>query len=125
MEEQEDQWSGRLSALFGSFARGEWGEFLAGCAEDLVLNVRGSAGRATLVPKPKIAEWSRSTRELAGDTFRSSVCFVLVDDKVGVVVLQHELERDGVRFHYDTVNRCILREDLIATWFCYPMNMGD
>jgi hypothetical protein len=125
MEKTEDRWFSRLDEIFGSFVREEWKDFLAGCADDLVLNVRGSAGLATMVRKPQIAEWSHSARELADGTFRSSVCFILVDENVGVVILQHELERDGVSFKYETVNRCILREDLIATWFAYPMNMAD
>ena len=125
MEKTEDQWFSRLDELFGSFVREEWEEFLAGCASNLVLNVRGSAGLATMVRRTQIAEWSQSARELAGGTFRSSVCFILVDENVGVVILHHELEREGVSFKYQTVNRCILREGLIATWFSYPMNMAD
>jgi hypothetical protein len=125
MERTVDRRFSRLDQLFGAFASGEWGEFLAGCAKDLVLNVRGTAGPATMVPRSQIPQWSESTRDLAGGLFRSSVCFILVDENVGLVVLQHELERDGVSCHYQTVNHCVLRDDLIATWFCYPMNMGD
>ena len=115
----------RLDVLFGAFVRGQYDEFLAGCTEDLVLNVRGSARLATMVPRSQISEWHQSTQQLAGGAFRSSVCFILVRERVGIVVLTHVIDRNGVSFRYETVNHCILHGDLLAAWFSYPMNTAD
>jgi ketosteroid isomerase-like protein len=112
----------RLDALFGSFVRGGYDEFLKGCADDLVLNVRGSAQLATTVVKSQLSEWHQSTQQLAGDAFRSSVCFVLVTEGAGIVVLTHVIDRNGLSFRYETVNRCTLRDELLASWFSYPMD---
>ncbi|MGD0746427.1 MAG: hypothetical protein ABSB68_01285 [Acidimicrobiales bacterium] len=121
----EDLQFQRLDALFGSFVREEYEQFLADCAEDLVLNVRGSAGLATMVPRFQIPQWHRSSKQLAGGALRSSVCFILVREHVGIVVLTHMIDRDGVSFRYETVNHCTLRGDRLAAWFCYPMNAAD
>jgi|HubBroStandDraft_1064217.scaffolds.fasta_scaffold753711_1 hypothetical protein len=115
----------RLEDLFRSFVVGGYDEFLEGCADDLTLNVRGSAGLATIVPKTQIPQWHQSTQYLAGDAFRSSVCFVLITEPVGIVVLTHEICRGGVFFRYETVNHCTLRGDLLGTWFSYPLSSAD
>jgi hypothetical protein len=121
----EDRWFERLDLLFGSFVQGQYDEFLVGCTDDLVLNVRGSARLATIVPRDQISEWHRSTQQLAGGAFRSSVCFILVRECVGIVVLTHMIDRHGVTFRYESVNHCTLRGDLLAAWFSYPMNAAD
>ena len=121
----EDQRFERLEHLFALFVEGQNDEFLAGCTDDLVLNVRGSAGLATLVPRAQIAQWHQAKRNLAGGAFHSSVCFILVTEHEGVVVLTHLMERNGVTYRYETVNHCTLREDLLAAWFNLPMNTTD
>jgi ketosteroid isomerase-like protein len=121
----EDRRFERLDALFGLFVRGKYDEFLAGCADNLVLNVHGSARLATLVPKAQISQWLHSTQQLAGGTFRSSICFILVTEHAGIVVLTHMIDRNGVRFRYETVNHCTLRDDLLAGWFSRPMDVSD
>jgi hypothetical protein len=125
MSPTENRQFERLDALFGSFVREQHDEFLAGCTEDLVLNVRGSARLATMVPRTQISRWHESTRQLAGGAFRSSICFILVRDRVGIVVLTHVIDRTGVSFRYETVNHCIMHGDLLAAWFSYPMNVAD
>ena len=121
----EDRWFERLDALFGLFVGGQFDEFLAGCADNLVLNVHGSARLATLVPKAQISQWHHSTQQLAGGAFHSSVCFILVREHAGIVVLTHTIDRDGVSFRYETVNHCTLQGDLLAAWFSRPMNVAD
>ena len=116
--------SERLDKLFESFVRGAYDEFLAGCADDLVVNVRGSAQLATTIGKSNVADWHRSTQQLAGDAFRSSVCFVLVTEHEEIVVLTHVIDRNGLSFRYETVNHCTLREGLLASWFSYPMDVA-
>jgi ketosteroid isomerase-like protein len=125
MYSTEDRSFQRLDEMFASFVAGDDDEFLACCADDLVLNVRGSARLATIIPKAQIPQWHRATQQLAGDAFRSSVCFILVTERVGIVVLTHTIERNGIRFRYETVNHCSLRGDLLAAWFSYPMNADD
>lgn len=121
----ESGWFERLDTLFGSLVREEYDEFLAGCSDDLVLNARGSTGLATNVSKSGIPEWCRSTRDLSGSGSSSSVCFILVEESVAIVVLAHTIERDGASVRYETVNRCTLRAGLLATWFSYPLNVED
>jgi ketosteroid isomerase-like protein len=125
MPATESQRFARLDQLFGLFVRGQDDEFLTGCADDLVLNVRGSAGLATLVPRTQIPQWHQAKRHLAGGTFHSSVCFILVMEHEGVVVLTHQIDRDGVTYRYETVNHCTLRDGLLAAWFHLPMNASD
>jgi hypothetical protein len=125
MSPTENRWFECLDALFGSFARKNYEEFLAGCTDDLVLNVRGSARLTTPVPRARISQWHRSKQQLAGGAFHSSVCFILITENVGIVVLTHSIDRDGVIFRYETVNHCTLRGDLLASWFSHPMNAAD
>jgi len=125
MPATEDQRFERLEYLFGLFVQGQNDEFLAGCTDDLVLNVRGSAGLATLVPRAQIAQWHQAKQNLAGGAFHSSVCFILATEHEGVVVLTHLIERNGVTYRYETVNHCTLHEDLLAAWFNLPMNTSD
>jgi ketosteroid isomerase-like protein len=115
----------RLDQLFGAFVRGRHDEFLAGCTDDLVLNVRGSAGLATLVPRTQIAAWHQAKQQLGGGAFHSSVCFILVTEHEAVVVLTHRIDRDGVTHRYETVNHCTLRDGLLAAWFNFPMSAAD
>lgn len=118
----EEVWFDILDALFGSLLRGSYGEFLAGCANDLVLNVRGSAQLATRVPKSEVPQWHRSMQQLAGSSFQSSVCFILITKQTGFVVLTHTIERCGLMFRYETVNHCVLRGNLLSSWFSYPLD---
>jgi ketosteroid isomerase-like protein len=125
MPPNEDQRFQRLDELFGLLVRGQYDEFLAGCTNHLVLNVRGSAGLATIVPRAQISVWHQAMRELAGGAFRSSVCFILATEHEAVVVLTHVIDRDGCTYRYQSVNRCTLREGLLAAWFSLPMNATD
>ena len=125
MPATEDQRFERLEHLFGLFARGQNDEFLAGCTDDLVLNVRGSAELATLVPRAQIAQWHQAKRNLAGGAFHSSVCFIFVTEHEAVVILTHRIDRNGITHRYETVNHCTLRDDLLASWFNLPMNAAD
>jgi ketosteroid isomerase-like protein len=122
MPATEDERFARLEHLFDLFVRGQNDEFLAGCTDDLVLNVRGSAGLATLVPRAQIAQWHQAERNLAGGAFDSSLCFIFVTEHEGVVVLTHRIDRDGVTYRYETLNHCTLRDGLLAAWFNLPMN---
>jgi ketosteroid isomerase-like protein len=125
MPSTENQRFEQLDELFGLLVRGEYDEFLTGCSDDLVLNVRGSGGLATIVPRAQISEWHEATKQLAGGAFRSSVCFILAEEHERIVVLTHLIDRNGVTFRYETVNHCTLREDLLSVWFSYPMNVTD
>jgi ketosteroid isomerase-like protein len=125
MAAPEDQRFERLEHLFGLFVRDQNDAFLAGCTDDLVLNVRGTAGLATLVPRAQIAQWHQAKRNLAGGTFHSSICFIFVTEHEGVVVLTHRIDRNGVTYRYETVNHCTLRGGLLAAWFNLPMNAAD
>jgi ketosteroid isomerase-like protein len=126
MPSREDRRFECLDALFGALVRERYGEFLAGCTEDLVLNVRGSARMATSVPREQIARWHRSKKHLAGGNFRSSVCFVLVTEHEAIVVLTHLIDRSGVTYRYETANHCTLQEDfLLRAWFNYPIDASD
>ena len=121
----EDQSFQRLHDLFAALVEGRNEDFLAGCADDLVLNVRGSAKTATMIPKERIAQWHRSAQLMAGDRMRSSVCFILTSEPARIVVLTHVIDRDGESFRYESVNHCTLRGDLLAGWFSYPMDATD
>lgn len=110
--------------LFEAFASGALDRFLAGCSDDMVLTVRGSGPRATLVAKAGIASWYRSMQELAG-VFRSEVGLVVTEDRTQVVLLRHSLERGGVEYRYETVNRCTFRGGALASWFSHPVRPDD
>jgi ketosteroid isomerase-like protein len=121
----EDKSFQQLHDLFGSLLEGRSEDFQAGCADDLVLNVRGSARVATMVPKDRISEWHRSAQQVAGGRMRSSVCFILTTGPAKIVVLTHVIDRNGESYRYESVNHCTLREGLLAGWFSYPMDAAD
>jgi ketosteroid isomerase-like protein len=115
----------RVHDLFDALARGDLNRFLAGCANDLVLTVRGSGAMTTMVAKAQISSWYRSMQELAGASFHSDVCLVLADDPTQVVLLRHALTRDRVEYQYETVNRCTFRHGDLASWFSHPVRSSD
>ncbi len=115
----------RVHDLFDALAGGDLERFLAGCADDLVLTVRGSGTMTTMVAKDQIASWYRSMQELAGASFRSDVCLVLADDRTQVVLLRHHLTRNQVEYQYETVNRCTFRRHDLASWFSHPVRPSD
>jgi hypothetical protein len=121
----EDQCFQRLNDLFGSLVEGRSEDFLAGCSDDLILNVRGSARAATMIPKDRISEWHRSAQDVAGGRMRSSVCFILTTGPAKIVVLTHVIDRNGESYRYESVNHCTLRGGLLAGWFSYPMDATD
>jgi ketosteroid isomerase-like protein len=111
--------------LFDALARGDLATFVGGCAEELVLTVSGSDPMTTRVARAEISSWYRSMGELAGSSFRSEVCLVLVDERATVVLLRHALSRRGVEYRYETVNRCTLRDGRLASWFSHPVRRRD
>jgi ketosteroid isomerase-like protein len=115
----------RVHDLFDALAAGDLDRFLAGCADDLVLTVRGSGAMTTMVAKAQISSWYRSMQELAGASFHSDVCLVLADDPTQVVLLRHALTRDRVEYQYETVNRCTFRHGDLASWFSHPVRSSD
>ncbi len=115
----------RVHGLFDALARGDLDRFVAGCADDLVLTVRGSGAMTTMVAKDRLASWYQSMQELAGASFHSDVCLVLADDRTQVVLLRHGLIRERVEYQYETVNRCTFRHDELASWFSHPVRPSD
>jgi ketosteroid isomerase-like protein len=115
----------RVRELFEAFIGGDLDQFLAGCAPDLVLTVRGSGSMTTLVAKGDIASWYRSMHDLTGGSLRSEVFLEVTEGAAQVVLLRHSLRRGRVEYRYETVNRCTWRHDGLVSWFSHPLRSAD
>ena len=114
----------RVRHLFALLNDGALEEFLAGCADDLVLHVRGSSPRVTAVGRSEIPDWYRSVQALTGTTLRATVELVVNDEEECIVVLHHTFERDGAAHHYESMNLCALVKDRLAFWSSYPTSLS-
>src|ERR1700722_8609845 len=115
----------RTRELFRSLTMGAFDVFLAGCAEDLVLAVRGTDPATTYVSKRQIPDWYESMQSLTGAVVRSHVEVVRVAGISSIIVLRHQFERDGYDHEFEMVNICSFRKALLATWSSYPLRLPN
>jgi hypothetical protein len=112
-----------VEELFGCLTNGDFGRFLSGCAEDLVLTVRGTVPSSTYVSKVEIPNWYQAMPSLAGAPFHTTVEVIRIGRSRSTVVLRHRFDRNEEPYEWEMVNVCTFRHALLATWSSFPLNL--
>jgi ketosteroid isomerase-like protein len=115
----------RIGRLFDSFVKGRFEEFAAGCADDLILTVRGSEPAPVHLQGSDIPDWHGSLQALSPGALRTSVEVAQVDGPNATVILRHSFARHGVDYHLELVNLLTFRDGLLAEWSSYPLDLGE
>jgi len=113
-----------VDALFGLLPSGEFDRFLTGCAEDLVLTVRGTVPSTTYVSRSEIPDWYEAMPPLAGAPLRTTVEVLRVEGRRSIVLLRHVFDRKGEPHALEMVNVCTFRQMLLVAWSCFPLNVA-
>jgi len=111
--------------LFESLVKGDFDAFLSGCAEDLVLTVRGTDPTTTYVSKSEIPDWYLSIELLTGADLRTEVEVVRVEGTKSIILLRHEFVRHGIESSFAMVNVGAFADGLLARWATYPLSLPD
>jgi ketosteroid isomerase-like protein len=119
------QIKGQVRQLFGLLVTGKFEEFLSGCADDLVLTVRGSTPTAVTLTKADVADWYGSFRAFSPTSLQSSLEVGRVNGNTVTVSLRHSFGRQGVDYTLDMVNLVTFRDGLVAEWTSYPLDLPE
>jgi ketosteroid isomerase-like protein len=119
------QLKGQVRQLFGYLVAGKLDDFLSGCADDLVVTVRGSTPTPVTLTKADIADWYGSLQALSPTSLQSSVEVGRVDGDTVTVVLRHSFGRQGVDYTLELVNLVTYRDGLVAEWSSYPLDLAE
>jgi ketosteroid isomerase-like protein len=114
-----------IGRLFGSLIGGDLGEFLSGCAEDMVVTSRGTSPVATILTRSDIPDWFGSLQALSPASLRSSLEIIQVEGSTATVILRHAFSRRGVDYQLETVNLVAFRDGLLAEWTSYPLDLSQ
>lgn len=115
----------RIGRLFDSLVRGQFDEFMSGCADDLAVTVRGSTPTPMVLRRSDIPDWYGSLQALSPASLSSSVEVVRVDEDRATVMLRHEFARNGIDYRLEMVNLLSLRDGLLAEWSSYPLDLCE
>jgi ketosteroid isomerase-like protein len=119
------QLKGQVRQLFGYLVGGKLDDFLSGCANDLVVTVRGSTPTAVTLTKADIADWYGSIQALSPTSLQSSVEVGRADGNTVTVILRHSFGRQGVDYTLEMANLVTFRDGLVATWSSYPLDLAE
>jgi ketosteroid isomerase-like protein len=114
-----------LQSLFGHLVQGDFDAFLAGCATDLVITVRGSTPNETTLVKSDVPDWFGSIQAMARTSLRSTIELGSVEGKQAVVILHHSFQRNGVNYVLEMANLCEFQDGLLSSWSSYPLNLPE
>jgi ketosteroid isomerase-like protein len=99
--------------------------FLAGCTDEVTFVVPGHAVVSGAYTKQTFTDLVERVMTRSQGTFREHVLDVFANDDHGVLLLQHEFDRDGEHREYRTAHICELRAGLIAGWTEHPGSLRE
>jgi ketosteroid isomerase-like protein len=114
-----------IGQLFGQLVEGHFDAFLAGCATDLVITVRGSSPIEATLIKSDVPDWFGSIQAMARSELRSAIEVGAVEGNQAVVILRHSFERNGVNYQLEMANLCQFQDGLLSSWSSYPLNLPE
>jgi ketosteroid isomerase-like protein len=115
----------QVGRLFDSLIRGQFEEFLSGCAVDIVVTARGSSPIPVTLNRPDIPDWYGSLQALSPTSLRSAVEVVRVDEATATVILRHSFARNGVDYRLEMVNLLWFRNGLLSEWSSSPLDLSE
>ena len=114
-----------LRELYERFAQGDIVGFLSGCTDDVTFVVPGDAAVSGTFTKETFAELLAPIAERAGGTFREDVLDVCANDEHGVLLLHHQLEREGLARTYRTAHIVSFADGRISSWTEHPGSLAE
>jgi ketosteroid isomerase-like protein len=115
----------QIGRLFDSLTRGQFEEFLSGCALDIVVTARGSSPIPVTLSRSDIPDWYGSLQALSPTSLRSSVEVARVDHATATVILRHSFARNGIDYRLEMVNLVKFRNGLLSEWSSYPLDLSE
>lgn len=113
-----------LRALYDDFARGDLEAVLSRCADEIVFHIPGRSKLAGTYRKQEFGPGLiRTVMELTGGTFQETVDDVLANDRHGVVLATHRLQRDGRSLEYQTAHLWRFENGRLVEWWEYPQDL--
>jgi ketosteroid isomerase-like protein len=114
-----------IRRLFSALIGGRVDDFLAGCADDLVVTARGSTPIPTTLTRIDINDWYGSLQALSPTSLQSSVEVGRVEGNKATVILRHSFGRNGIDYNLEMLNLVEFRDGLLAEWSSYPLNLSE
>jgi ketosteroid isomerase-like protein len=111
----------KLRAVYEAFVRGDMDGVLAPCTSDIVFHVpgrnqltgshKGRDGFVALVGK---------VMELSGGTFVEELLDALANERHGVALARHTLERNGKKYQFHTVHVWAIKDGKFSEFWEHP-----
>jgi ketosteroid isomerase-like protein len=113
-----------LRRAYADFARGDLAAYLGACTDTITFRVPGRSVVAGVYEREQFATGLiAKVMEATGGTFRETVVDIIANDTRGVVLAQHEFERDGRTRHYDTAHVYRIEAGRLASFEEYPNDL--
>lgn len=110
-----------LRATYEDFGRGDMDAVLANCADDIVFH---NPGRSQIAGDYKGRDGFMAligkVMELSGGTFQEELTDALANDRHGVALARHSLERNGKKYEYHTVHVWRIKDGKFTEFFEHP-----
>lgn len=113
-----------LRDAYARFAQGDLAGFLAHCTDDITFRVPGHTPVSGLFSREQfLSSFISTVMDITKGTFRETVTDVVANDTRGVVVAQHEFDRDGKRRHYNTLHLYRILHGKLASFEEFPEDL--
>ena len=113
-----------LRDAYSAFARGDLDGYLKHCTDDIVFHVPGRGRVAGTYPRTQFASsMIKTVIELTKGTFRETVLDVVANDRRGVVLALHEMDRGNGPVSYRTAHIYVIRDAKLAEFREYPEDL--
>jgi len=114
----------RLRDLYDAFSRGAMDAVLGYCSDDIVFHVPGRSQIAGSYTKAEFVPCLIArVMELSKGTFREAVDDVIANDRHGVVLATHTLDRDGKPCQYNTIHLWGIQDGRCIEWREHPQDL--
>jgi uncharacterized protein len=113
-----------LRAAYAEFARGNLEGYLDHCTDDITFHVPGRGKVAGSYTRAQFFDpFISKVINLTNGTFRETVLDVAANDSFGVVLTEHELERNGQHLRYRTAHLYKIRDGKLAEFREFPEDL--
>ena len=111
----------KLRAVYEAFARGDMDAVLADCTDGIVFHVPGRSPMAGGYPgRDGFMAMIGKVMQLSGGTFKEELTDALANDRHGVALARHTLERNGKQHEYHTVHVWHIKDGKFTEFWEHP-----
>lgn len=109
-----------LAELYERFARRDFAGVLAMCSDEITFTVPGHTLFSGVHTKADFQDWINQVWSISEGTFREVPRRIVANDRHGIVLLAHYLNRGGKELHYRTVHVWEIEKGLFTRWEEWP-----